>query len=96
MNLGRVVGNVVVSAKDEGLNGFPLLLVQPLTAYGEPKGQPIIVLDRIGVGPGETVMMETSREAAFALRHPLVPTDCSIVGKVDSMHLAPRRKPRGG
>ena len=87
MLLGRVIGNVVVSAKDEGLKGYPLLLVQPLTHRYENKGQPIVVLDRIGVGPGEVVMMETSREATFHLRSPLVPTDGSIVGKVDVMDI---------
>ena len=84
MFLGKVVGNAVVTAKDHGLEGYPLLVVQPLDHRGKSRGQPIIALDRIGVGPGETVFMEVSREASFGLRHPLVPTDCSIVAKVDS------------
>ncbi|MBI4869105.1 MAG: ethanolamine utilization protein EutN [Candidatus Wallbacteria bacterium] len=83
MFLGRVIGNVVVTAKDPGLHGFPLLLLQPLDHLGKPRGAPIIVLDRVGVGPGETVLLETSREASFKLRNPLVPTDCSIVARVD-------------
>ncbi|MBI3890060.1 MAG: EutN/CcmL family microcompartment protein [Candidatus Wallbacteria bacterium] len=87
MFIGRVIGNVVVTAKDEGLQGFPLLLLQPLDHRGKAKGQPIVVLDRVGVGPGETVLLESSREASFKLRNALVPTDCSIVGKVDSMHV---------
>jgi ethanolamine utilization protein EutN len=85
MFLGRVVGNAVVTVKSEGLHGFPLLVVQPLDHHQKPKGAPIIVLDRIGVGPGEVVMLETSREATLGLRHPLVPTDVAIVARVDSM-----------
>ena len=80
------MGNCVVTAKDDGLLGFPLLVVQPLDHLGKPKGHPLIALDRIGVGPGETVFLEVSREASFGLRTALVPTDCSIVGKVDSMY----------
>ncbi|MBI4872243.1 MAG: EutN/CcmL family microcompartment protein [Candidatus Riflebacteria bacterium] len=87
MFLGRVIGNAVVTAKDPGLKGFPLLLVQPLDHHLRLKGQPIIVVDRVGVGPGETVILETSREASFRLRLPLVPTDCSIVAKVDSSNV---------
>jgi microcompartment protein CcmK/EutM len=36
MHLARVIGNVVVTRKDEGLAGLPLLVVQPLTPEREP------------------------------------------------------------
>lgn len=85
MYLGKVIGKAVVTAKDEGLHGFPLLVIQPLDQHQKPRGAPVIALDRIGVGPGEVVILETSREATFALRHPLVPTDVAIVARVDSM-----------
>jgi len=43
MHLARVIGNVVVTRKDEGLTGLPLLVVQPLTPEREPAGRPVHV-----------------------------------------------------
>lgn len=87
MNLARVIGNVVATAKDPGLVPLPLLIVQPLTPQQEPKGSPLIATDRIGVGPGEIVILEKSKEAGLGLAKNLVPTDLSIVGKVDAIRL---------
>lgn len=87
MILAEVIGNVVAAAKDPGLVPLPLLLVQPLTHHGKPKGKPIIATDRIGVGPGELVFCEISKEAGLGLKKDLVPTDYSIVGKVDSSEI---------
>lgn len=84
MFFARVIGNVVTSVAEPGLKGYPLLLVQPLNPHRVPKGAPIIALDRVGVGPGEEVFCETSREAGLGLPQALVPTDASIVARVDS------------
>ncbi len=86
MYLGRIIGNVVASAKYETFEGFKLLLVQPLDRHQRPKGAPVVATDRIGVGPGELVFLEKSKEAILGLDNPLVPSDASIVAKVDGMH----------
>lgn len=88
MFLGKVVGTVVATAKSEGFEGFKLLLVQPLTANKKPKGSPIVATDRIGVGPGELVFLEKSKEAILGLENLLVPSDASVVGRVDSMNFS--------
>ena len=36
MQLARVIGDVVMTRKDESLAGITLLIVQPLTPEGEP------------------------------------------------------------
>jgi len=86
MFLGRVVGTLVASAKWPTLAGFKLLVVQPLDRHQRPKGAPIVATDRVGVGPGELVFLEKSKEAILGLPDPMVPSDASIVAKVDSMH----------
>ena len=88
MFLGRIVGTVVATAKCKGFEGFKLLLVQPLTADKKPKGTAIVATDRIGVGPGELVFLEKSKEAILGLEDLLVPSDASVVGRVDSMHFS--------
>jgi ethanolamine utilization protein EutN len=86
MLLGRVVGAVVPSVVYEGLEGVPLLLVQPLDANGQPAGQSVVAADATRMaGPGELVYYEGGREAALALDPWFVPVDHAIVGIVDDV-----------
>jgi len=90
MMLAQVIGNVVCTVKDPNLEGRKLLLIQPLTRDRKPKGRPLVGLDSIGAGFGETVYWCRGREASLAFSGE-VPSDCSIVGIVDSItpHPAP-------
>lgn len=81
--IGRVVGRVVSTVKQDTLNAVTLQWVQPVTSRGEPVGKPLVAVDTIGVGPGETIYYITSREAALTLREPFAAVDAGIVGKVD-------------
>ena len=84
MMLARVIGNVVSTVKDPGLEGRKLLLIQPLTRDGRPKGRPVVGIDSVGAGFGETVYWCRGREASLAFTGE-VPSDCSIVGIVDTI-----------
>ncbi len=56
MKLGRVIGTVVCSVLYEGLEGVPMLWVQPLDKTLEPKGNPLVAADQTrAAGPGELV-----------------------------------------
>lgn len=88
MLLGRVMGTVVASAKWATLDGWKLLLVQPLDRYEKNAGAPLVAIDRVGVGPGELVMLEKSKEAILGLSNELTPADAAIVGRVDVMTLS--------
>ena len=90
MMLARVIGNVVSTVKDPGLEGRKLLLIQPLTRDGKPKGRPLVGIDSVGAGFGETVYWCRGREASLAFTGE-VPSDCSIVGIVDT--ITPRPVP---
>ncbi|MBI4914423.1 MAG: ethanolamine utilization protein EutN [Acidobacteria bacterium] len=88
MLLGRVVGTVVPCVVTPGLEGCPLLLVQPLDKTGKPKGRTLVAADATRMaGPGELVTFEGGREAAMALEPWFVPVDHAIVGIVDTLHL---------
>jgi ethanolamine utilization protein EutN len=58
-------------------------LLQPMDRFGKNSGEPLIAIDTIGAGQGETVYYVTAREASIPLRHALSPVDASIVGIVD-------------
>jgi ethanolamine utilization protein EutN len=87
MQLGRVVGNVVLALKNDTLDGVTLLLVQPLSTSREPIGRIIVAADSLGAGVGEEVFFVRGREASFPF-HPIeVPADAGIVGIVDQWNL---------
>ncbi|HJO04325.1 MAG TPA: EutN/CcmL family microcompartment protein [Acidobacteriota bacterium] len=85
MDMARVIGTVVCTAKDDGLTGTTLLLLQPVKPTGTPQGRPLVAVDSVGSGVGETVFYVTGREASFAFLPAIVPADASIVGIVDSV-----------
>jgi ethanolamine utilization protein EutN len=58
MYLGRVVGTATATVKHPSMEGAKLLLVMALQADGRTvEGDPILVVDRLGAGKGEMVMI---------------------------------------
>jgi microcompartment protein CcmK/EutM len=88
MLLGRVIGQVITCVVTPGLEGVPLLLVQPLDKTLKPKGKALVAADATRMaGPGELVSYEGGREAALALEQTFVPVDHAIVAIVDGVSL---------
>ncbi len=84
MQLARVIGTVVATVKNESLHGRKLLIVQTLDAKLRDVGKPLIALDAVGAGVGELVFWCRGKEASFPFKRDNTPTDCTIVGIVDS------------
>ncbi len=84
MQLARVIGNVVATIKNEALEGRKFMIVQNLNENLEPTGKPLVALDAIGAGVGELVFWCRGKEASFPFKRDSTPTDCTIVGIVDS------------
>ena len=92
MLLGRVIGTVVPCVAYEGLEGVPMLLVQPLDKHQKDAGSPLVCADSTRMaGPGELIYYEGGREAALALEKWFVPVDHTIVGIVDGVSLDPAK-----
>ena len=87
MLLGRIIGNVICTMKDPALIGQKLLIVQPLDRKGRDKGRPVIALDAVGAGAGETIYWCRGREASFPFFPATLPTEATIVGIVDSVNM---------
>ncbi len=83
MQLARVIGEVVATMKDAELAGRTLLLLQPLSASGEPAGRTLVAIDSVGAGVGEQVFFVRGREAAFPFYPAEPPTDAAVIGIVD-------------
>ena len=84
MQLGRVIGTVVATLKNESLDGRTLLVIQTLNKDLAPQGKPMVAVDSVGAGVGELVFWCRGKEASFPFKREDTPTDCTIVGIVDS------------
>jgi microcompartment protein CcmK/EutM len=84
MQIARVIGNIVSTVKNESLHAKKLLIVQTLDADLEPRGKPTIAIDAVGAGVGELVFWCRGKEASFPFKREDTPTDCTIVGIIDS------------
>lgn len=90
MLIGRVVGTLVATQKHKKLEGAKLLLVQPLTLEDQPKGVPVLAIDRMGAGVGEKVLYLIEGKAAQeALGRKAAPVDAAIMGIIDAVTLEP-------
>ena len=83
MQLAKVIGDVVVTRKDENLSGLKLLILQPLTPGREPAGRTLVAVDSVGAGVGEEVFFVRGKEASFPFYPVEAPVDAGIVGIVD-------------
>ena len=84
MQIGRVVGTVVATQKNRKLEGAKLLLVQPLTLEGQPRGIAVLAIDSVGAGVGEQVLLVIEGKAAGdALGRKGAAVDAAIIGIVD-------------
>ena len=87
MQLAKVIGDVVVTRKDENLTGVTLLVLQPIAADGSNIGRTLVAVDAVGAGVGETVFFVRGKEASFPFYPVEAPVDAGIVGIVDHWDL---------
>jgi ethanolamine utilization protein EutN len=64
MQLAEVIGHATATVKHPTLNGWRMLVVQPLDAQAGPDGTPIIAIDPLGSGPGDRVVISNDGKAA--------------------------------
>ncbi len=83
MQIARVIGDIVASRKEPGLEGIALLIIQPLAADGNDVGRPLVAVDSVGAGVGERVFFVRGKEASFPFYPTEVPADAGIVGIID-------------
>jgi ethanolamine utilization protein EutN len=86
MQIAEVVGTVVSTQKNRKLEGAKLLLVQPLTLEGAPRGTALLAIDAVGAGVGEKVLVVIEGKAAGdALGRKAAAVDAAIIGIVDAV-----------
>ena len=88
MTLGKVVGTVVATQKDSGLDGFKLQIVQTLGLPSlEPKASFVVAVDAVGAGDGEVVLCCSGSSARMTSATENRPVDAVIVAIIDAAEI---------
>ncbi len=82
MLIGKVVGSVVSTRKNEKLVGSKFMIVETAAKMGDVKR--IVAVDNVGAGIGELVLVATGSAARVGCDHNTAPIDAAIVGIIDS------------
>ncbi len=84
MLLGKVVGTLVASRKDEKLEGFTLLVVKQLDIDNHETGGYVIAADAVQAGVGDTVLYATGSSARQTVLTDKKPCDAVLMAVVDT------------
>ncbi len=86
--MGRVIGNVVATAKHASHVGQKLLLVEPLDLTEKATGAPFVAVDAVDAGVGDRVLLALDGWAAMtAVGRPRSPIDAAVIGVIDQLDL---------
>lgn len=84
MNLGRVAGSVVATAKEPSLEGRKLLVVKILDIAAKETGGYVVAIDAVNAGAGDVVLVATGSSARLTEATRDRPSDAVIMAIVDS------------
>jgi ethanolamine utilization protein EutN len=87
MFLGKVVGTVWSTKKSPDLEGVRFLIVHPYDLDKQPTKNIVVVADRMGAGPGETVMCAFGKAARTAIGNQDMAIEAAVIGIVDRVDL---------
>ena len=85
MELARVEGSVVATAKNDRLDGHKLLLVNLVEPDLKPTSNFLVAVDSVGAGEGEIVIVVRGSSARQSEQLANIPTDTSIVAIIDTI-----------
>lgn len=86
MRLAQIKGHVTSTVKHKSLSGWRLLIAQPLTSEGFKEGPPQIVIDSLGAGLHQKVIITSDgAEARKIVGDESSPARWSVLGIVDPL-----------
>ncbi len=88
MKLGKVIGTVVATRKDEKLEGLQLFVVQDIAPDLKAKDSFVVAVDSVGAGVGEVVLYASGSSARQTSSTDSRPVDAVIMAIVDMVDVA--------
>ena len=84
MQQAKVIGRTTATVKHPSLNGFRMLIVQPLMLDGGPDGEPQIAVDTLGSKLGDDVIISGDGGAASEIMNvKKTPVRWIVIGQPD-------------
>jgi len=83
MQMGKVIGTVVASRKEDVLEGMKLLVVKNCDFDGSAVGPTVVAVDAVGAGVGEVVLYASGSSARMTRMTDGRPVDATIMAIVD-------------
>ena len=87
MVVGKVVGTIVATRKDEKLQGAKLLVVCQMDMEMQPTSTYAVAVDSVGAGTGEIVLCVSGSSARLTEVTKSMPVDTVIMAIVDSIEV---------
>jgi microcompartment protein CcmK/EutM len=87
MLLGRVVGTLVATRKEETLDGLKFLVLKQLDIEGKETGGYNVAADAVGAGVGEVVLYATGSSARQTKYTHQRPCDGVVMAIVDTLEV---------
>jgi microcompartment protein CcmK/EutM len=84
MLLGKVVGTLVATRKDEKLEGFKFLVIKQLNVENQELGGYVIAADAVQAGVGDVVLYATGSSARQTVLTDKKPCDAVLMAVVDT------------
>jgi microcompartment protein CcmK/EutM len=84
MLLGKVVGTLVATRKDEKMEGLKFLVVRQINVEGQDASNYVVAVDAVGAGVGEVVMYASGSSARQTKVTDQRPCDAVIMAIVDT------------
>lgn len=82
MIIGKVVGSVVSTRKNDNLVGNKFMIIEPVQSMKQATGR-LVAVDNIGAGIGEVVLVALGSAARIGCGQETAPVDAAIVGIID-------------
>lgn len=90
--IGKVVGTVIATRKEDELEGLKFLLVRGLDLDGKPTSALVVAVDAIGAGIGEVVLYASGSSARQTKVTRDRPVDATIMAIVDEIEVGGKMK----
>lgn len=87
MLVGKVIGTVVATRKEDELEGLKLLLVRGVDLEGNVNGPLVVAVDAVGAGLGEVVLYASGSSARQTKVTKDRPVDATIMAIVDEIEV---------
>lgn len=93
MFVARITGSLISTQKVASMVGQKLLIVEPLrvdekdSGALKPTGRTFVVVDTVGAGEGEMVLIVQGSSARYTPETKTLPVDAAIIGIVDQVQV---------